>query len=84
MPLLRNWCCPKLTVAAVKGGGFGEAGVGAEEESRSCPSVWVRDGGGGDKRPRGDGSGDGWKRGGQDGWWKGHGEGNQGLQLVSP
>lgn len=40
----------------MKGRGFGEAGLGAGEESGGCHSVWMRDGGGVDKRISGDGS----------------------------
>ena len=62
----------------MKGRGFGGAGVKAGEESEDCGSVWVRDGGGVDKRACRDGSGGSWKQGRQDGWWNGRGEGNQG------
>lgn len=55
MLLLRNRCCPKLAVAAVKGIGFGKAGVGPGEESGGCHRVWVRDGGGVNERVSGDG-----------------------------
>lgn len=55
--LLRNGCCPKVILAAVKGIDYREVRVEAGEQSGGCASVWVRDDGGVDQRESDDGSG---------------------------